>query len=406
MKKLFGGLIVLLIIYITIRCAFIYFSNGHDITYNLTDNDYIANIHETAIFDSKDNYYFEVAINNKKFTFQTFYDFKKSSKVIKEIKYYEDDNVSCILPVYIGDVIISDVLCIYEGQYNYYHNMSYSNNNFTSFIKELQKYGYDESKYLSLDDEKVINYNNLLIYSNNLVDGHIVGLSNYKGIYTIEKDSDIFSSELFSTDIYSNKVSILKDNYYLSAIYNKANGFKEMYLVDYVNHVKSKLEMPQTLSYESYFHGYHDLKLYLIDMENKIQYEIDLDKKTVKQVGNMESGIVYYEGNKKKRIEYNNSLDNINFLEGTQNNKYGYIYTFEKINNKYGVYRENVQNKDNKVFIFETNDINRIVYMDEYIYYISEDKLNYYSDYTGEKTILINSEFKYNDTLKYNVYEK
>ena len=72
----------------------------------------------------------------------------------------------------------------------------------------------------------------------------------------------------------------------------------------------------------------------------------------------------------------------------------------------YKAYRSNVQNTKQKLYITTLDDIDNIKYSKEYIYYIKDNQINYYSDYTGIRTLMENTEFEFNKSLNYHVYVK
>ena len=79
---------------------------------------------------------------------------------------------------------------------------------------------------------------------------------------------------------------------------------------------------------------------------------------------------------------------------------------FDKVGSNYNVYRANVQNKKNITYLFKVADISDVYYVDEYIYYKKGNKLMYYTDKTGSRTILEYDELDFNENLVFGIYER
>ena len=82
----------------------------------------------------------------------------------------------------------------------------------------------------------------------------------------------------------------------------------------------------------------------------------------------------------------------------------GYYYLYKKNINGFEAYRTNIQNDTQKMYLFNTDDINRIVYNKEYVYYIKNGCINYYSDNIGNRNLVCYNELNYNDSLIFGVY--
>ena len=72
-------------------------------------------------------------------------------------------------------------------------------------------------------------------------------------------------------------------------------------------------------------------------------------------------------------------------------NEYGYYYLFKKIDGKYVAYRSDITKKDELMYLFTTSSLNNLIFNDDYIYYVSDGSLKYYSDETGNRTVLSNA---------------
>ena len=159
--------------------------------------------------------------------------------------------------------------------------------------------------------------------------------------------------------------------------------------------------------------------MYFIDKDNKIQYEITSSK--INKIGSITDDIKIYENKKWKRINFNeainikfdsysvdNTLNNIKYerVDKYGNNVSGYYYMYEKNGDEYKVYRANIQNSIHRKYLFNTTNIDNIIYSGENIYYIYDDAIYKYSDDTLSKIIVKYPEIKFNKNLKFGVYKK
>ena len=87
-----------------------------------------------------DNYYFEITKDDITFSIQTKTDISSSQQVIKEVKYFNDGNYICILPITKDDGIISDILCEKDGIYYNYNSLVSKDSKLDEFASDLSKY--------------------------------------------------------------------------------------------------------------------------------------------------------------------------------------------------------------------------------------------------------------------------
>ena len=169
------------------------------------------------------------------------------------------------------------------------------------------------------------------------------------------------------------------------------------------------------MNFDSYIMGVVENKTYVFDKNNKEQYTINLKNNTLNKVGNTKSGINYYVNGKLKTIssydalndkktfnEYKIENEELNYYRVDLVNEDYYIY--EKDGDFYNVYKVPKENKNLKTYLFKTTDIEDIVYVENDIYFIYQNQINYYNEKTGLKTIIKNKELEYNKALKFNVY--
>ena len=76
---------------------------------------------------------------------------------------------------------------------------------------------------------------------------------------------------------------------------------------------------------------------------------------------------------------------------------------FDKKENNFDLYRVDKNNIKIKKYITSISTT-KIYYKDSYIYFKDNNKIYYYSDETGLRTVLENTELPFNNTIKYYIY--
>ena len=395
-KTKFAALLIILIILIIICKSILTFDS---INYKLNINGNKLKIKEIV---NNDNYYIEIKTNKNIYPFRIYEDLSNKRKVVKDIYLYKDDNIECVLPV-INDELYTDMAC-YKDEilYNYY-NFVGNNTSLDKYVNSIELYNINEFENKAINTETIgtIKYNIFTNLSNT------VAITTYKGL-TIN-DNEI---NLFKKDIYNNKLSTFIDNYYIIADYEKNYSFNYFYVVNLDNRKINKLESKNDISYDSYIQGIVDNKIYLYDKDNEVQYEIDVKGSSIDIISS-DNYIKYYSNNKwekmnktkaNKEIYFNyETLDNYftsyDYVEETDN----YYYLLKKDGISYKLYRVDKDNIDVYKYLLDVPTTN-IYFSNDYLYYVYKNKLFYYSDGTGLKTILENSELEFNDTIKYYIY--
>lgn len=423
MRRVFQLLVIVGVLYVILQLGFGFITKGHTINYQVSIGDGKASIKEvftTGISGEKDNYYFEISVNDKVFDYQTFVNFNMQNKIIRKVYYYEDSTYSCVLPIFTKENIISDIICKSGDIYYPYRTIKNTNRGLDSFASSLVDIGYsiDPVESTALGEEKT----GKAYYS---YFNHFFSLENYKGIYTLNKNNlkRLSDVEIFKNDVYTKNISAYVDNYYIVADYTKNYKFNVFNVINILDNSKSKITYDYDIYMDSYVQGVVGDEVYLFDKTTLKQYEINVKAKTIVEVGNEQVGIkIYKNGSFSTVSAYDAKNNNIYFNDYTTDNVYnnmsyekvdkigieksGYYYIFEKSQNNYKVYRSNVQNPTTKTYLFETNNIKNIIYIDDYIYYQFKDSIYSYSDKNGIVKIMTDSELTFKTDLKFNVYEK
>lgn len=407
-------IIILFIIYLGIQFAFNFFGKGNEWIYQINNGSVTFDVEEISslrVDNNDDNYYFKVTTPNRVFTFQTYYNFNRSSHVIEKIEYYKDDNYECIYPIFKGDNKLVDIMCYYNNEFTYYQNIK-GNANLDSFVNSLSN--YDKNQFT--DNAEVMQIDGVDIYKDNLIKDHYVGINNYTGLFDISANfnSVMYKINVYERDVYAQKLSVFSNEYYLAADYESSYEFNKFYLVDLMHLDTEEFTCNKKISVDSYIQGVVNNKVYLYDKDNKIQYEINLLKQTVVEVGRNGNIKNYVNGEWTTMTEAdaNNELKfNVQQLDYTNDsyeridkigNSNGYYYLYKKVNDGYLVYRKNIQD-DTVFYLFKTKTIDHILYIDNYIYYIDTDTIKMYHDSFGVKKIATYSEFQFNKNLRFHV---
>lgn len=414
MKRMFGLLLILLIGYFTFQLIFRFIDKGHIEEYNITANGQVFSIKEiyTVNTDEDDNYYLEIKVNDDTFDMQIYDNLNMSKRIITDIYYYDAD-YKCILPV-INKEKYGNVICKIDDTYYNYQDLKGKSESLDLFVKNLN---IDEK-----EQQELASKNKITVYDN-LIDKHYIALETYKGITTINKKnmSTIVDINLFEKDIYTKDISCFIDKYYLVADYNKQTKFNEFKLVDITNNKVKTIKYDYDISLDSYILGTYENKVYLFDNSTKKEYEIDVKKETIIEVGNTNIGIkILVNGNFENinaytvyqnkttftpyEVSYTFNNQNYDLVLKVGKEKSGYYYIFEKVGNIYKVYRSNIQNKINKTYLFETNST-ELLYSKDSVYYLDGKTLKRY-DNQGNKIVLEYSELKFNNNIKIGLFNK
>lgn len=416
MRKLLKLLVLLFIFYLLFQFIFNIFSTGYKIEYQIDEFE----VTETITKKTKgehDNYYFEIKKGDSIFGIQTYQKLNISRKIIKEIKYYQDDEYECILPITKNNTLITDMICINNGIYYYYHNIKGNDSLLDKFVSTIEI--YDGTIYnLNEDVKKENNY--ITVYQFNIPDLYMV-LESYKGIYFINQKDGYIAKDLFTKDTYTKDIHTFIKNYYVTADYSQNFEFHDFYIVNMKDYTVYKITSNNAISFYSYIQGIVGNSIYLIDTSSKKQYEINIKTKTVIEVGNEKTGIKNYqngqwtEGNIYDAInnellftsqeQISTEFNGINYakVDKIGGEKSGYYYLYENTKNGYNVYRVNVQNNNLKTYLFKTNNIDRIIYDEDKIYFQYDSYIRCYQDTIGVKNIAKNKEISFNSSLIFDV---
>lgn len=413
LKKLFSLLITLIIVYVIFQITFKFVSPGHSVEYIIKTEEVKLNVREVYEKSENNSYYFEISDSKNMINFYIFDDLKERNYVIKEINYFKDDEYTCIYPIFKTKETLTDILCVKDKIIHPYQSIKGQNTNVDKFKESVKEY-YDEKKYEN-DLSNSLRKDGTIIYRNNIIPNHYIALENYKGL-SIFNEKDVYKKiELFEKDQYKKEISGYYDNKYIVADYNQEYTFNEFYVVDIKSSKQSKIISNNTISLDGYTMSTMEDKMYVYDKNNKEQYTVNLKNNKINKIGNTSSGIKVYQNNNWETYSsydaYNKkALFNLYKIVDKKYEEYErvdklseYYYLYKKENDLYKVYKKSIQNEEVLTYLFTTTNIENVCYIDNYIYYIDKDKIKFY-DGLSSKTVLLNKELEFNNSLKFGVY--
>lgn len=404
MKYLLKVLMILLVILLALKLVIHIFDKGHDIDYSIGN----FSVKETLTVSKPDNYYFNIKGDKFNINFQVFKNYNKGEKVINKIIYKNTGDYKCILPIFKGGKILTDVMCLHGNIITYAHDINDKKVN--DFALSLKKYGYNKDDFMDKTDSKRLS-NVQSLYEDNVVSNHYLAFENYKGITLV--NNIVKSVKLFDNDIYKKPVSIFTDKYYVVADYDEEYTFKKFYVVNLINGNIREIRSYNEISFDSIVQGSIGEDVYLFDKDAEVQYKLSLKYETVEKV----SGEIKDYNGKWGTMDLNEALsgkkfdlyysDDINGYEKVNKlgKKTGYYYLYKKSEDKYLVYRADIQNPKKITYLFTTSDINSVIYLKDYIYFKNGTSIYYYSK-NGVRRVFENAELEFNDDILFGVYIK
>ena len=395
MKFLLKVLGCLLIIFFALKFVIHLLDKGHIETYNSGNFNIVEN------YTAKDNNYkFNIKNDKFKLTFDVTYDYNKGSNIITKIHHKKINNYECILPIFKGNKILTDIMCKQNNTVYYGNNID---NEISDFIKEMEKYGYQLSNFKDKAKKTKLSVNTA-VYKNNILENHYLALENYKGL--VLYNTKEMTVPLFENDIYTKPISTFTDKYYIVADYNNEYSFKIFKVVNIINGNEKEIRSYDEISFDSYIMGIINNEIYLFDKDAKVQYKINIEKETVTKM----EDIKYYDGKwhimslkdalNEKKFD-NNKVTVNNYEKAVKIGKYYYLY--EKTGDNYNVYKAYNKQNNQRIFLFKTSDINSIIYLENYIYFKNGNTFYYWSN-NGVKKVLENSELEFNNDLSLGVF--
>lgn len=407
-KKTISTIVILLLF---IYISYLFFRTEFINEYDLQYENGTFHIVEHYIEDNEKGYIYKIISNDQTYNFSIFDDhYNKSKKLITKIYHYSDNEYACILPVFIDNKVYTNIICNNKEGYFNYSDIQNPSAELINFANSISEYNIDNYILKQTPDDDYTAFLNNVDYN--------MYVTNYKGYYNLKTKTN---TELFAKDIYEQTLNYFTDKYYIIADYNQTYEFDKFYIIDLETNKKYDFDINHKISFDSYIQGNIKNNIYIYDKKNKKQYKIDLDKRAMEEVGNSDKGIIIYDGNEWIKETSSNCSNTTILFHNTINsnimdtkfqkidkygNKLGYYYYYQKNETGYLVYKSNIDSPENKIFLFQTNTIDRITYYKNKIYYIDNNILKTYDDLNGIVNLFQFKEFSFNSTIKFGVYKK
>ena len=413
MKKIFSIFIPLLLLLLGIQLIVTQFTSSYQIEYSIKNKDNFFYVEE--FFDKNNHYNYDFSISDSKgnkYIISLMADLNKQKRVIKDIKYYSDENIMCIFPIFRRDKK-GEISCLYNNEQvsvSYLESIGIPLN---KLFKTMVAYGYGEkfsNDNLQPKEFVTQNRSKFYIYEDNIYDGYTYAIWNYNGLLLLKKDN-IKEKAYYNSDIYDNSNSVLVGKYYYILSFDGGDSID----IDYVNledFGKTTITLSQPLSSDLYVNGVYKNKLYVTDIKSKKQFIFD----SFNQKANIYSDKFYILIDDKlksvskdyffsKRYYFND------IASAELSKKYGNIKLLEYENYFYFYY-------DNVFYKVHKNYLNQPIRLLKYnevrdwkisggdLIFVNGDTMYLYSDIYGIKPIVKNSEFKFNYNNICNFYKK
>lgn len=407
-KRYLRLLMTFFLVFVIIFICVHFLSKGYTNKYQI-DNYKVKEVYTKDEQNERNNYYIEINADNRIYNYQFYKEIEDDNKIVKDIIYYKSE-YSCLLPI-LSDNIKVDFLCYKDSKYYDYQTIKDKDSKLDKYISSLDKDIYNPNDFKD-DKKNGITKKKITYYNKYIKNKYYLSLTTLKGISIFKED--INNINLFEKDDYKRELSTYYNNYYISADYNDIHEFSNVYIVDLKEEKKKIIKTPDYISLDSYIQGYVDNSIYLYDIDNLKQYELDLDDMSVELIGSPRKGIRYYDGDwnyisvikaENKLLFKNDKIENKDkdYIYKEGNKLSGFIYTLKKVEDGYDVYRTHVQNKKIQKYLFNVDKYEDVIFIDDYIFYKDSDSIKMYSEYTGIKTIIVDNELEFNENIKFYV---
>lgn len=335
----------------------------------------------------------------------------RQSRIVKDIKEYQANNLYCIAPVF-KDRIVDNVLCLFNNNQvsvSYLHQIG--NSDIDIFINNLRNDGYDVNNELDKSTNIVKIEDNISIYDG-LDENMFTTIWGYKNLYILN-NKEIIKKDLLSKDSYFNDYGILCGKYYVT-MNSDDSDFISFYVVNVKDGGKAKIDFDYAISKNSYFNGIYDGKIYLTDIGYSRQYVINPATEKIEEVGTSKE-CKYFDGESLKNVNISNLTSEKRYfvpkkIEESITSKYKDYFLIESYGNYYyqdsngSVYQVVGNYSDYKVLLFQFNDFKELKLVHNNLFGISKDTIYMYNNSIGLRKVATYRELNYNYKNMYDIY--
>ncbi len=414
-QRIISIILLLMILFFVVQWGVTYLKKSHEIIYDFVTNDETFEIKENYRKDYGDMYYVEISLGDEKFYYTFKNDFQKKKKIISDIKMVKNDQLVCIYPILEKGNHSYDIECSSEKKLYSYESMK-NDPTVQEFVQMLKKDHINLNSWEEESDEEIGNEQSTA-YQKNILEEDKIIVWYYQGI-------EIFSSAisksvpLLDWDKYENKHGVLVGKYYLIPTYqsNVVFDFSKMTIVDVTSSNFWTIDFPQMVSQNTYINGVVDGKVYYLDKDHVIQYELNPEQRSIRTIGNQELDAQYYNGTwetvniydlinneRKFEIAYTKQFDfqRDDIQEIFESN--GSFYYYTQSGDFYQVLKFY---PNSEMFLFHVDNPSSVIVNQNTIYYIKGDTLYFYKEGYGNRKVVKNNEFLYNPVNRVQIYKE
>lgn len=359
-----GPLIVIISLIILIIGIIILASINKDKSYTLeyTLNDY--KISENYESETKE-YYYIITYNDVKYQTVIKHKRVKKNELINEIKKVENEDYLCLK---VSSSYLDFLpLCSYKNELIDYHLVN------DNLKDELHIKTFNNEDYKEVENYKIYNEDKLYLW-------------NYKG-FNYLNDNSIDKIQIFSKDIYETKLISTINNYIIIPDYEQELTFNKLYILNTSNNKVDKWEIEYDISFDSIILGTNDKSLYILDKNQKKEYELVPHKKKIRIIGTEnKKGIIYNEGQSKEVSIANIIKNDLRFT-------YKKTYNYQIIDD---ILYLNYYKDTNKIKISNDKVDHIVTSIEDNVYYLSNQKLYKYNLQDGVKLLVEYENWHYN----------
>lgn len=415
MKRTVSLIALLMILFLGMQLLLTFVKDTHNITYEIISDGKTYGVKEIYQKENGNSYYLELDIEGKVFNYTIPNIFNKKKEIVSEIKTTKMDNLLCVYPVFEKKLTTYNITCEENGTLYSYETVK-NNPVVVNFVSSLKAEGFKVTAW-DPSVEKTTKGEQSTVYTGNILEEDKILVWIYERIEEhTRKENKTFNS--FTYEKYENTHGTLVDHYYIVPEYSsdRVYDFETLLVYDILKHDRDRIRLSKKISQNTYIQGVVDGKVYYLDKDNVIQYEVNPKELTIKEIGNKDLNAKYYNGewqevniyelvNEEKKFklaipeELNAVTNNIVEIFETESTYYYYTATGE-------FYRVLKGNTEKRILLFQVNNPKEVLLKEDTLYYISGDSLYYYSEEFGHRPILKNNEFLYNSKNRYQVYKQ
>ncbi len=415
MRRALPIIVLLLILFLAEEWVVTFIKQEHAVTYEYVENGRTYQIDEKYRKKEGDNYYLDITTDGFHFSYIIPNDFRKNKEIVKELATYEKEGTLCIFPIFDSETISYDIECSSNGSLFGYEARKQEPmvQEFIGQLKErnIQLPSWEEESLEPVEGPQGV------AYTKNIPEGASVVMWTYQGIDIINQKGRTFQRTT-DWDKYDNNQGILVNQYYVQPLYHsdRVFDFSEAQIINIENPNDIKtVSFPDIVSQNTYINGVVEDKIYYLDKDKVVQYELNLESKKVRVVGNTSINAQFYNGkwdtvniydmvhtemHFQKDFSSIPALGNEEVVEVFENSHCYYYYTRGG-----AFYRLSKETPEVPMYLFQTNDPSNVRVENDTIYYISGDSAYCYREAYGNRKIITNNEFLYNKLNRIYVYE-